>query len=261
MTAPPLDVAVAGAGEPALALLPGWCCDSSTLEPLAALLRPQYRTLAIDWRGSGRSAPAPPGYGLDDTIEDLRQTLVATVPDGAVLIGHSLGGRIALAFTERHPELSRAVILLDTVIAEPDDRVLARRAELDAPDWQRRLRARFLGLLDGPGKTGGDGLIERIMATPLEVARTSLAVADAVDTSRALANAQGPVLYVGATDPRAAPSQLRRLRGDLDYGQVVGSGHFVQLAVPEQVAPMIDRFLHLRLPSGLHAPDDGATVI
>lgn len=266
MTALPLDVAVGGAGDPALALLPGWCCDHSTLEPLAALLRPQHRTLMIDWRGFGGSPPPPPGYDLDGAVEDLRQALAADAPDGAVLVGHSLGGRIALDFAERHPALVRGVILLDSVIVEPEDRVASRREELEAPDWRRRLRERFEVIARGPVAGDGARLVERIARTPLEVARSSLAAADAVDAPRALANVRTPVLYIGATEPRADPFQLRRLRANLDFGQVVGSGHFVQLEVPEQVAPMIERFLrlrvgHVRSDPRSPLPDDGATVI
>jgi pimeloyl-ACP methyl ester carboxylesterase len=266
VTGPPLDATVAGTGEPALALLPGWCCDRSTLEPLAALLRPHHRTITIDWRGFGGSLSPPPGYDLGGTVEDLRQTLTARLPDGAVLVGHSLGGRIALAFAVRHPALVRAVVLLDSVIDEAEDHVTARREELDAPDWRRRLRERFGGLARGP--VGGDGaaLVERIAGTPREVARSSLAAADAVEAACALASLPVPVLYVGATEPRAEPRRLRHLQANLDYGQVVGSGHFLQLEVPEQVAPMIERFLRLRAPTPPPAarssrPDDGATVI
>lgn len=269
MTQAPLDVAAAGEGEPALALLPGWCCDRSTLEPLAALFRPRHRTLAVDWRGFGRSAPVPPGYDLARTLADLNHTLAAATPGGVVVVGHSLGGRMALGLAERHPEVTRAVVLLDTSVHEPPEHVAARRAELEDPDWQPLLRARFQHLQQ-EGSAGDGSLVERMLATPLPVARSSLAAADAVDAPRALAGTTVPTLYVAASEPREDRSRLHRLRPDLEYGQVVCSSHFVQLDAPEQVAAMIESFLAHRLGTaagpgsiavGSPHPDDGATVL
>jgi pimeloyl-ACP methyl ester carboxylesterase len=63
-----------------------------------------------DRRGYGRSAGRPPDHrgavGLGGLVDDLR-TVIADRP--AVVIGHSLGGVIALAAAERHPDLVQAV--------------------------------------------------------------------------------------------------------------------------------------------------------
>lgn len=54
-----------------------------------------------------------------------------------------------------------------------------------------------------------------------------------------------PALYIAADEPspRCDMARLRELLPRLQLGQIVGSGHFCQLDVPEQVQPMIDRFL------------------
>ena len=54
-----------------------------------------------------------------------------------------------------------------------------------------------------------------------------------------------PSLYIAADEPapRSDMAALRELLPQLVFGQTVGSGHFCQLEVPEQVNAMIDRFL------------------
>ena len=59
-----------------------------------------------------------------------------------------------------------------------------------------------------------------------------------------LMNLHCPLLYVHAKAPTDL-QRLRELRPDAMVGQVIGSGHFLMLSVPEQVDAMLDRFLEL----------------
>ena len=60
-----------------------------------------------------------------------------------------------------------------------------------------------------------------------------------------------PGLYIAADEPkpRADMTRLHALVPQILYGKTVGSGHFCQLEVPEQVNAMIDRFLAITLPA------------
>ena len=65
----------------------------------------RYRLVRFDLRGHGAS-PLPPGFewSLDATVDDLGAVADAAGADRFHLIGESLGGTVALAFTSRHPE-------------------------------------------------------------------------------------------------------------------------------------------------------------
>ena len=67
------------------------------------------------------------------------------------------------------------------------------------------------------------------------------------DSATALAALSLPLLYVAANEhkPRADVTRLRQLCSTLMLGQTVGTGHFLQLEVPDQVNAMLDRFLFL----------------
>jgi len=56
-----------------------------------------------------------------------------------------------------------------------------------------------------------------------------------------------PTLYVASTHPRGDAARFRQACPALVHGQVVSSGHFLQLEVPDQVNAMIRRFLMIHL--------------
>jgi pimeloyl-ACP methyl ester carboxylesterase len=82
------------------------------LEPLSAL----GRTIAIDQRGHGDSTNtgAAASYTLETLVGDLRAFLDARDIDGCDLLGHSMGGMVALRFTLAHAPRVASLILMDT---------------------------------------------------------------------------------------------------------------------------------------------------
>jgi pimeloyl-ACP methyl ester carboxylesterase len=66
----------------------------------------------------------------------------------------------------------------------------------------------------------------------------------ATDGSASLARVQCPLLLVVAKAP-VAIEHLRALQPEAFIGRVIGSGHWLTLAVPDQVNAMLDRFLEL----------------
>ena len=55
-------------------------------------------------------------------------------------------------------------------------------------------------------------------------------------------------VFADEAQPRSDMSRFHEIFPDILYGKTVGSGHFCQLEVPEQVGAMIDRFLTIALP-------------
>jgi len=82
-------------------------------DPVAPLLFPRLRVLALDWRGHGRSAwPRPPAYRNEDFAADLYGVIERLGLTNAVVAGHSMGGHAALAFAAWHrAHLARLVVL------------------------------------------------------------------------------------------------------------------------------------------------------
>ncbi len=72
-----------------------------------------WHTYALDLRGNGRSGWVPEHYRLEDFTEDTLE-FVTRLNTPAVLIGHSLGGAIALMVADRCPEKVKALIIEDS---------------------------------------------------------------------------------------------------------------------------------------------------
>ena len=103
---------VMGRGEPIL-FLPGFSERTSDHSKMLNLLAAQYRVIAADLPGSGRSLPQPRTYAVTYHQEDAEalSALIRTLTDGPVhLVGYSDGGDVALLIAALHPELVRSVL-------------------------------------------------------------------------------------------------------------------------------------------------------
>lgn len=110
-----LHVVRDGVGSPPIVFLHGMGSSSATWTEVMALLRDRHRVVAIDLLGHGAS-PVPDDraeYTRDRALDDIDQVL-AELGDPAVLVGHSLGGYLALAHAATRPGAVRALVVLNT---------------------------------------------------------------------------------------------------------------------------------------------------
>ena len=127
--APQLNVIDRGDG-PVMLFIHGWLNDASVWSGVIDQLASDHRCLAVDLRGHGASEAAGAGnYGRDLVLDDLRRLLDARNIDAAVLVGHSLGGYLALALAIEDPG---RVAGLGLVAAGPGFRNPASREEWNA---------------------------------------------------------------------------------------------------------------------------------
>ena len=80
---------------------------------IASALAPDYRVLAMDLRGRGRSDKPATGYSIEQHGRDILALLDDLKVKRPVIMGHSLGAFISLAFAARYPDKVERVILVD----------------------------------------------------------------------------------------------------------------------------------------------------
>lgn len=99
---------------PAILLVHGLVSDSSTWNRAATGLASNgFRVIAPDLLGHGRSAkPADGGYHLTDFSASLQALLVERGVEAATVVGHSLGGAIAMQLAHDRPELVKRLVLV-----------------------------------------------------------------------------------------------------------------------------------------------------
>ncbi len=139
---------------PAVLLVHGFPLDHGMWNGQIAALSPQYRVLAPDLRGFGRSAAgSEEAITMERHADDLAALLEAlAIGEPVVLCGLSMGGYIALAFWKKHRARLRGLILCDT------------RAGADTPEAAaaRRQTAERV-LQDGPAMLG-ESMLPRLLA-------------------------------------------------------------------------------------------------
>ncbi|MCH1512572.1 MAG: alpha/beta hydrolase [Acidimicrobiales bacterium] len=106
-----LDVYEQGEGIPAI-YTHGWADDRTAWDGVINSLENHARNISWSLRGHGKSDAPPPGnYTRDHTLDDLAR-IVDISDDPVVLIGHSLGGYLSLAYALQHPDRVRALVLI-----------------------------------------------------------------------------------------------------------------------------------------------------
>src|SRR5690242_8544380 len=96
---------VAGTGDPPLLLVHCWTCDHSFFAPQLAHFSGTHRVVNVDLRGHGASDKPRQDYTVAGFADDLAWLCERLGVQKPVVIGHSMGGNIALELAARHPDL------------------------------------------------------------------------------------------------------------------------------------------------------------
>ncbi len=114
---PAAAVLDSGSG-PALLLLHGWGATKELMTPLAQRLT-GYRTVIPDLPGFGSTAMPPQAWGVEEYAAWTLALLDRLGIDRAHVIGHSNGGRVAIALAVTHPERVNRLVLTDSAGIRP----------------------------------------------------------------------------------------------------------------------------------------------
>jgi 2-succinyl-6-hydroxy-2,4-cyclohexadiene-1-carboxylate synthase len=222
------------------------------------------RVVTLDQRGHGRSTKCGDlaSYSIEILVADLIAFIEAVGPGPVDLLGHSMGGRVALGVVLARPDLIRSLVLMDTSawsFIPPDESIAQLMAKyMEAFDPSRGVPSSF-GLV-GPE----DALIEAVAPASLRKSREeSLAGMDAY-AIKALGTellAEGvaslrprlgeitcPTTVIVGQKDHPLVEQAPALAAEVAHGQVSvidGAYHSPQLTHPDQWRAAVERHLAL----------------
>ena len=265
---------------PVLLLIHGMAGTSENWREVIGPLARRHTVVAPDLPGHGGSAPGAGDYSLGALAAVLRDLLVALGHDRATLVGHSLGGGIAMQFSYQFPEITERLVLVSSGGLGPEVSPILRAAALPGADA-------FIGATAAVGSTVGSVLGRGLSAVGLrpsaDVAEVARGYASLVDRDRRaafLATLRGvvgtggqrvhagdrlylaegvPVLIVwGARDP-IIPVQ----HGESAHAALAGSrlevfegvGHLPQLERPAHFVDVLERFVDETEPFGFDSEE------
>src|SRR5438132_5893954 len=108
----PIHYQEAGAGAP-IVFVHGWSLDCTCWQAQVDYFSQHYRTIAYDWRGSGKSGGAKRLVDFTQLIEELDALLAALALERPILCGHSMGGDMVLEYAVTYPQRLSALVVAD----------------------------------------------------------------------------------------------------------------------------------------------------
>lgn len=252
-----------------LLLVHGIGDSAQTWDLLLPLLAQRFTVLAPDLLGHGDSATPRADYSLGGFANGMRDLLAVLGIERATVVGHSLGGGVALQLAYQYPELCERLVLIASgglgsevtpllrALAVPGTGPLlaaSARAPVRLPVLAAARAAAAVGLLDGHDVTGLDRVWSGLRQGPTRTAflRTLRSVVDlrgqAVSSrDRLHLTAEVPMLLVwGARDPVLPVAHARAVAAELAACRlevVPDAGHLPHRSHPRRVHAALGRFV------------------
>lgn len=242
-----------GGNGPAIVFSHGLLMDSSMFAPQVAALKSRYRCITWDERGHGQTAGAECApFSYYDSANDLAALLAHLGVKKAVLAGMSQGGYLSLRCALTHPDIVRALVLIDTQ-AMPEDPALMPGHQALVEDWVTNgLSDQTAAIIEHiilgdqwPGAATWHAKWRHITVPNLLQCFTTLGSRD--DISDKIQQIAVPTLVVhGDTDNAIALPRSQAMAQAIPNAQlavIAGAGHAANLTHPEAVNPVLEAFL------------------
>lgn len=249
-----LSVQVTGAG-PTLLLLHGWTLDHRMWQFQVEGLSGNFRIIAPDRRGWGRSDGTP---DLEAEVGDVAALLDHYHVERAALCAASQAGRVALQFALRHPGRLAALILQGSALdgmpepaEDPGFVPVAAYAQLlqagNENDFRRRWLAHPFMHLPASRPDLQRAVLEMVEQSPLRDLRGQSLAATPVDITGRLDRIRTPTLIITGSGEmshrrRIAAMLLERIPG-ARHVEIHGGGHLVNMIAPAAYNRALREFL------------------
>lgn len=242
-----------GRGPRLITCLHSLALDGSWYAPLEKALGLDYRLLAPDFRGHGRTPRADSEITLELIADDVRRIWDAEGISSSVILGISLGGMVAQAITGTFPDRVDAQILMTTRGAYDQAAVAsarARAAEVQAPhglqDTEETTMYRWFG--DASRDVAPHPLVDKAREQYLGADSTTIGAYFIAMTHVGdfRSDPSPPTLVVGGEDDRSTPkSAVETLAASIPGAELrfAPGGHLAAFENPRAVANTIRPFL------------------
>ena len=240
-------------GPPPMVLVHGWGCDHTALAAQAEFFSKSHRVVSVDLRGHGKSDAPDQDYTMAVFADDLAWLCERLGLIKPIMVGHSMGGNIALELAARHPHVPGSIVLLNSVVFMPQAIVDMQKMVLDAISgsdyvaaYRESISRMFIPTDDVSKK-------EHFLASHPKAPQHVLTSAfvnhiTQYDGTSAATGCRVPVAHIGDVTTAVSHSDLTRfqqLTPQLSLGLTLESGHFAPLIVPDQINSMLVRFVAL----------------
>ncbi len=242
-----------GGGGPPILLLHGLAGRGNEWHDTASWLTQRGHVFALDQRGHGRSAKDLDDYSREAYIADAVAVIERLHLAPALLIGQSMGGLNAFLVAARHPDLVRALVVVE---ARPSPNP---SAQSDVEKWLNSWPPPFSSLADARAYFGGETLYAQTWLEMLEERDDGYwPLCRHEDMLRSMADIVTadywsewdriacPTLIVGGENGHISPDEQRAMASRIPRGryvQIPQAGHDLHLDRPDLWRQAVEAFL------------------
>jgi len=231
-----------GKGTP-LVLLHGYPLDHHLWDDVAPLLEDTFELILPDLRGFGESTTVDSPFTMDDYASDIAGLLDQLGIQKTAIVGHSMGGYVALAFARLYPErVSGLGLVSSQVLADPPDRKEGRyKSAADVSDKGiggvvETMTPKFTS--DEPLQAFARETMER--QQPAAFIGALKAMAERMDSTPLLSSFKFPVVIIhGEADALIPIDRAREVKKAIPHAHLVelnGAGHMPMMEAKEETA-------------------------
>jgi len=259
----PIVYDVRGGGDVALVFVHCWACDRSFWREQLDAFAPGYRVVSLDLAGHGSSGTHRAVWSLDGLGDDVAAVVTDLGLERVVLVGHSMGGPVALLAAGRLVGRVEAVICADA-LHDVGMEITAAMVEPMVTSFQADYAGTMQQMVTAMFPQGADTAILAWVTRKGASADTGATIGlmrdyPNLDLPAAMAAAQVPVRCINAAPrPPAGPVTAidrNRQYGDFDAVLMDSVGHYLMLERPAAFnAKLLDLLAALRLPPGADRP-------
>lgn len=247
-----------GRGNEAVVFIHGWTCDLTFWRGQAPVYD-KYRSLLIDLPGHGRSEKPDVAYTQERFARAIEAVMRDAGVERAVLVGHSMGGPVALTFMRLFPAKTKALVLVDAHIPQAPKDEAARdqqrkqmgafAARWRAPNYRESAAEMIKSMFsDRTTPAQRDEIRDKMMSAPQHVMASAFEGMLALEAPKPGETYTVPTMVIMAETPGRTgyEAQLRAIFPNLvKYESWQGAGHFLMMESPERFNRSLEEFLEV----------------
>lgn len=245
-----------GKGKDAVVFIHGWTCDLTFWRSQEPVYK-KHRSLLIDLPGHGQSDKPDVPYTQERFARAVEAVMRDSGVERAVLVGHSMGGPVALTFLRLFPAKAKALVLVDALVPQrpKDDAARERqKAQMDTfarrwrePDYKESAEKMISSMFSAKTTPAmREDIRSKMGSAPQHVMASAFEGMFAMEAPKPGETYPLPVMAVMVQTPGRAgyEAQLRTVFPNLrKYEAWEGSGHFLMMESPDRFNRALEDFL------------------
>jgi sigma-B regulation protein RsbQ len=233
---------VRGQGDTALVFLHGWCGDREYWKHQAGPFAADYRVVTLDQAGHGESGKDRKVWSAAGLAGDVEAVAKSLGLKRVILVGHSMGGQVALLAAKRIPGTVVAVIGVDTLQNAESQLPEEVRTKFLA-DFDKDFKGTMRVVVAGMAHEKTDAELKEWLVTRAEAQDPKMALAImrdlfGLDMVTAFKEAKVPVRCINSAGGYQffTPTAVETNKKYADFGAVIidGVGHYPMLEKPDE---------------------------